>query len=172
MAASRSGCTASVRAPVARPVCRPLQTRDIAPEQSPGLGRDRQLRLLALWGNFMLGWMEEYAKHSVLNFAQALHGLRYFLSHPDIDVVAKRGTPRHVMLSAARRSGRVLNDLVFAILPPRLHHSRQELREMRATSFKRWFQYGYCAWRFTDTGAARQDVSNVDRRWDPRCDDS
>ncbi|MCH7860462.1 MAG: hypothetical protein IH998_01955 [Proteobacteria bacterium] len=60
----------------------------------------------------------------------------------------------------------------FAILPPRWHHSREELAGFRAIPFGRWFQYGYCAWRFTDTGAPREDLSGVDRRWDPRCDDA
>lgn len=33
----------------------------------------------------------------------------------------------------------------------------------------RWFHYGYCARRFTDSGAPKAELSNVDRRWDPRC---
>lgn len=119
----------------------------------------------------MFEWMEEYSKHAALNFGQALQGLRYFLTHPDIDRIAERGTVRHAWLSLNLRSRRVANDLFFAILPPHWHHTKEELAGMRATSFRRWFQYGYCAWRFTETGSLRENLDGVDRRWDPRCDD-
>ncbi|MDH4743456.1 hypothetical protein OMP43_05450 [Sphingomonas sp. CBMAI 2297] len=120
----------------------------------------------------MFEWIEEYAKHATLNFGQALQGMRYLLTHPRADRVAARGSPRHAWLSLRMRSRLVANDLLFAILPPRWHHSREELAGFRAIPFGRWFQYGYCAWRFTDTGAPREDLSGVDRRWDPRCDDA
>jgi hypothetical protein len=117
----------------------------------------------------MRRFFEEYAKHAALNFGQALQGLRYFFSHPDIDAQASRGSLSHALLSAALRGPRVANDLFFAALPPHWHHTREELADMTRTPFRRWFQYGYCAWRFTDTGDLRQDLAGVDRRWDPRC---
>ena len=120
----------------------------------------------------MFEWIEEYAKHATLNVGQALQGMRYILTHPDIDRVAARGTVRHAWLSMKLRGRRVANDLLFAILPPRWHHTKEELAGMRATSFKRWFQYGCCAWRFTETGSLRDDLTDVDRRWDPRCIDA
>lgn len=120
----------------------------------------------------MFEWIEEYAKHAALNFGQAAQGLRYLLTHPKADRTAERGTFRHAWLSLKLRSKLVINDLVFAILPPRWHHTKEELAGMRAISFKRWFHYGYCAWRFTDTGSLRDDLSDVDRRWDPRCEDA
>jgi hypothetical protein len=120
----------------------------------------------------MVEWIEEYAKHATLNVGQALQGLRYLLTHPKVDPGAERGTFRHAWLSLKLRSKLVANDLIFAILPPRWHHTKEELAGMRAVSFKRWFQYGYCAWRFTETGSLRDDLSGVDRRWDPRCDDA
>ena len=117
----------------------------------------------------MLHFFEEYAKHSALNLGQALQGLRYFWSHPDVDSVAQRGSVRHGLLSARLRGQRVAGDLFFALIPPHWHHAPEELRGMTATSFARWFQYGYCAWRFDDTGEVRQSLIGVDRRWDPRC---
>jgi hypothetical protein len=43
---------------------------------------------------------------------------------------------------------------------------------MRKTPLSRWFQYGYCAWRFTESGDSLDDLPlDVDRRWDPRCID-
>ena len=117
----------------------------------------------------MLQFFEEYIKHFALNFGQALQGLRYFLSHPDADRLSPRGALKHGLLSARLRSKRVANDLIFALLPPRWHHTREELGAMSRISVSRWFAYGYCAWRFTDSGEVKEDLSSVDRRWDPRC---
>ena len=116
-------------------------------------------------------WLEEYLKHSALNFGQVAQGMRYLFSHPSIDRVAPIGSSAHVGRSVALRSKRIVNDLFLALIPPHWHHSREELAQMRDTSFVRWFQYGYCAWRFTETGEVRGDLTGVDRRWDPRCDD-
>jgi hypothetical protein len=120
----------------------------------------------------MLRFFEEYAKHAALNFGQALQGARYLFSHPDIDERARRGTLRHARLSLCLRGRRTLSDLFFAIVPPHWHHSREELRAMRDISFTRWFQYGYCAWRFDEAGAPKSQLAGVDRRWDPRCNTS
>ncbi len=117
----------------------------------------------------MLRFMEDYVKHAALNFGQALQGVRYILSHPDIDARAPRGTFRHASRSAALRSRRIANDLLFAVLPPQWHHSKEELVAMRSVSLVRWFQYGYCAWRFDDNGNPKADLTGADARWDPRC---
>jgi hypothetical protein len=114
-------------------------------------------------------WLEEYAKHAALNFGQALQGFRHFYSHPDVDSVAPRGSLKHVALSGIIRSKRVANDLFFAAIPPQWHHTRIELNVLCGVSLLRWFQYGYCAWRFTDSGSPKAGVSEVDKRWDPRC---
>ncbi|MGC3982597.1 MAG: hypothetical protein QM808_15215 [Steroidobacteraceae bacterium] len=119
----------------------------------------------------MLNWFEEYYKHFALNFGQALQGIRYFHSHPDIDLIAPRGSLQHLTRSMLLRSGRVLNDLFFAVIPPHWHHTSQELSAMRSITFRRWFQYGFCAWRFTENGEIRTDLAKVDKRWDPRCKD-
>jgi hypothetical protein len=119
----------------------------------------------------MRRFVEEYAKHTALNLGQALQGIRYFYSHPDVDRRAERGTWRHAVLSARLRGKRVVNDLFFASIPPHWHHSKDELEQMTTVPFGRWFQYGYCAWRFTETGELRQDLpADVDKRWDPRCE--
>jgi len=117
----------------------------------------------------VLSFFEEYIKHSALNFAQALHGISYFFSHPDIDRVWPRGTPAHAFRSAGLRTKRIGNDLFFAIIPPHWHHTREELDSMTRTPLSRWFQYGYSAWRFTESGERKEDLTDVDRRWDPRC---
>jgi hypothetical protein len=114
-------------------------------------------------------WSEEYLKHFALNIGQALQGVRYLYSHPDIDRLAQRGSLKHLALSLRIRAKRVVNDLFFAIAPPHWHHTPEQLAAFRGISMARWFQYGYCAWRFTDDGEVRTDLSKVDRRWDPRC---
>ena len=113
--------------------------------------------------------LEEYAKHSALNFGQVLHGIEHLFSHPDMDEVAPRGTARHCILSLLLRCKRVANDLFFALIPPHWHHTADELQAMRPVSIKRWFFYGFAAWQFTEMGDIHDDLSSVDRRWDPRC---
>jgi len=117
----------------------------------------------------MFSTLEEYAKHAALNVGQALQGIRYFYSHPDVDAVAARGSVSHVSRSFRIRGKQVLNDLFFAVIPPHWHHTREELAGMRDVPLGAWFSYGYCAWRFDDTGKPKSDLSGVDRRWDPRC---
>jgi hypothetical protein len=117
----------------------------------------------------MIQVLEEYARHAALNFGQALQGVRYFYSHPDIDRGAARGTAKHLIRSMSLRAKRVVGDVFFAVMPPHGHHSRDELRGMTSIAMSRWFQYGYCAWRFDETGAPQSDLSEIDRRWDPRC---
>jgi len=115
-------------------------------------------------------FLEEYAKHTALNLGQALQGLRYWTSHPDMDRRARRGTLRHAALSVMLRSKRIANDLFFAAIPPHWHHTREELKDMTRVPVGRWFQYGYCAWRFDEAGEPRTSIGpNLDRRWDPRC---
>jgi hypothetical protein len=114
-------------------------------------------------------FLEEYAKHAVLNFGQALQGLRYFFSHPDIDAQAPRGSLRHALLSAAKRGRLVANDLFLVAIPPHWHHTQDELQGMCAVPASRWFQYGYCAWRFDAEGQEKPDLAGAGRHWDPRC---
>lgn len=113
--------------------------------------------------------LEEYAKHSVLNLGQVLHGLAHIGSHPDIDEVAPRGSLRHFALSARLRGKRLGNDLFFALIPPHWHHTADDLRVMRSVPLRKWFFYGFAAWRFTESGDVKADLSAADPRWDPRC---
>src|SRR6185312_11612067 len=106
----------------------------------------------------MRQFLEEYLKHAVL-------GLRYFFSHPDIDADAPRGSLRHALRSAAKRAPLVVTDLFFAAIPPHWHHTRDELRGMCAVPAARWFQYGYCAWRFDEDGQEKPDLTGADPRW-------
>ena len=117
----------------------------------------------------MLQFFEEYLKHFALNIGQALQGIRYFWSHPDADKLAPRGSLKHALFSVGIRSRRVANDLFFAVIPPHWHHTREELSGMLNVLVARWFQYGYCAWRFTASGDLKADLAGADRRWDPRC---
>jgi hypothetical protein len=118
----------------------------------------------------MSRFVEEYAKHTALNLGQALQGIRYFHSHPDADSVAARGSLRHLVTSCKVRTRRVLNDLFFAAIPPHWHHSQEDLAQIVTVPLVMWFQYGYCAWRFDETGKRKEPLpADVDRRRDPRC---
>src|SRR6185503_20818845 len=118
----------------------------------------------------MRRFAEEYFKHAALNLGQALQGIRYFHSHPDADRQSEPGSVRHLLLSCGIRSKRVLNDLFFAAIPSHWHHTPSELAQMTDIPASLWFQYGYCAWRFDDSGKPKQPLPpDVDRRWDPRC---
>jgi len=115
-------------------------------------------------------FFEEYIKHTALNLGQALQGIRYFHSHPDADSQAARGSLRHLVQSCRIRAPRILNDLFFAAILPHWHHSEDELAQLTQVPLLLWFQYGYCAWRFDDTGQRKEPLpQDVDRRWDPRC---
>ena len=84
-------------------------------------------------------FIEEYAKHALLNLGQACQGLRYFYSHPDIDLVATRGSFAHFLRSITFRTKMIANDLVFALLPPHWHHTSAELQSMHAVPLQKWF---------------------------------
>jgi hypothetical protein len=116
--------------------------------------------------------LEEYAKHYALNFGQALQGIRYFFSHSDMDGSAPRDSIKHAFLSAGLRLKRIVNDIFFPIIPPHWHHTKVELSSMTKVPIARWFQYGYCAWRFEESGQLKVDLADVDKRWDPRCQSS
>jgi len=111
----------------------------------------------------------EYLKHSALNLGQALQGLRYIHSHPDIDRIAKRGSVKHVFCSVLVRTIVIVNDLYFSLFPPHWHHTAEEIKSFHAAPIGLWFQYGYCAWRFDENGSSKELSGEEDRRWDPRC---
>ena len=111
-------------------------------------------------------YLTEYGHHAALNVGQALQGMRYVYSHPDMDAKARRGSPTHLLRSLGLRSMRIANDLFFATFPPHWHHGDAEILSLRGGTPTRWFQYGYCAWRFNETGAFKTLTGEEDRRWD------
>ncbi|MCE9597134.1 MAG: hypothetical protein K8S54_04125 [Spirochaetia bacterium] len=119
----------------------------------------------------MFDFFVEYFKHTILNLDQALHGIRYFYSHPDFDGVATRGSFKHFYSSLALRLKRIINDLFFATFPPHWHHTDEEIEHFHQAPVKIWFQAGYCAWRFSNSGDYKELTGIEDRRWDPRCRD-
>ncbi len=120
----------------------------------------------------MSSFLEEYLKHSALNFGQALQGIRYLFTHPDVDMIAAPGTLRHAAKSLQLRSKRIANDLWFALIPPHWHHTPDELKSLRSVTVKQWFQAGYGPYRFAETGEfLSPDKVKREPRWDPRCND-
>lgn len=118
-------------------------------------------------------WTAEYLNHSALNFGQALHGLRFLFTHPDVDRIAPPRTVKHAAHAAPLRLRRIANDLFFAILPPRWHHTRAELQVFHQSPARRWFQAGFGPYRFTESGDPVPEAEIVrEVRWDPRCKDA
>lgn len=118
----------------------------------------------------MKDFLIEYYRHSVLNLGQALQGIRYIHSHPDIDKVANRGSFKHFKHSLLKRLKLVVNGFYFALIPPHWHHTKEEIRSFHGVSAARWFMYGYCAWRFNEKGEFKKLNGTEDPRWDPRCE--
>jgi hypothetical protein len=117
-------------------------------------------------------FLEEYLKHSALNLGQAVQGLRFLLTHPDVDLAAPRGTLKHMAAALPLRTRRVGNDLFFALIPPHWHHTRDELESLHSQSTMRWFQAGYSPYRFAETGEyLPRSEATREPRWDPRCND-
>ncbi|MEO8245420.1 MAG: hypothetical protein ABI832_24370 [bacterium] len=116
-----------------------------------------------------MSYSGEYIRHAVLNLGQAAQGVRYAYSHPDMDARHPRGSVPHVLASLGRRLPLICNDLVYAVLPPRWHHTDAQLRVMMPVPVGQWFWHGYCTWAYTGTAAALLNLAMVDRRWDPRC---
>ena len=92
----------------------------------------------------------DYARHSALNLGQATRDVRYFLDHPDADKVAPKGTLAHAVSSAVTRTPSLASNLYYAALPPQLHHSAEELADLKeeSPSIKRIFLEGYKPWEY------------------------
>lgn len=131
--------------------------------------RERAVTLICK-GSCMIKFVSEYLKHSVLNFGQVLQSIQYFYSHPDADKLASRGSVQHFKKSVALRGKLIANDLMFTLIPPHWHHSKDEISALHSQPIKTWFLCGYSPWRFADDkGNLRTLTGNEDRRWDPRC---
>lgn len=120
----------------------------------------------------MFSFLEEYVKHSALNFGQVAQGFRFLLTHPDVDSVASPGTIRHAATALPLRARRIANDLFFALIPPHWHHTSQELASLHHHATRKWLEAGYSPYRFSETGEyLAGDQITHEPRWDPRCRD-
>ena len=78
-------------------------------------------------------YMGDWAKHSTLNIGQVARHLRYFFDLPD--------TPR--LQAAKERAKFIFNDLIYAVLPPQVHHTPEEVEELTGYSYPELFKMGY-----------------------------
>jgi hypothetical protein len=93
--------------------------------------------------------LEEYWKHTALNMGHVFKHLRFFYTYPETEKRASRGSLKYFLLSFGKRSERVGNNLFYALIPPRSHHSAKELESMRAASARAWFLYGLAPWKYS-----------------------
>ena len=82
-------------------------------------------------------WPEDYAKHTALNLGQAARDVRYVHDYPGEDTV---------LGSMGKRLPSLAHNLLFAALPPRLHHTKEELAESDPYTMREMFQHGYAPW--------------------------
>ncbi len=92
-------------------------------------------------------FFEEYAKHTALNLGQAARDVRYLGNHPQADGVID---------SMKHRIPSLLNNLMYAALPPQLHHSADELADLKKAPMQDWFMHGYKPWENPDPAAPRR----------------
>ena len=78
-------------------------------------------------------YMGDWAKHSTLNIGQVIRHLRYFFDLPD--------TPK--LQAAKERAKFILNDLIYAVLPPQTHHTPEEIEELTGYSYPELLKLGY-----------------------------
>ena len=77
-------------------------------------------------------YIEDWAKHSTLNFGQILHHLKHLTDLPD--------TPRIEALK--QRLAYIANDALFAVLPPQTHHTPEQIAELRKYSYLQLLRMG------------------------------
>lgn len=93
-------------------------------------------------------YINEYMRHAALNLGQAARDLRYFINHPHADKVALPGSFRHILASLIQRLPSFVNNLYFALIPPRLHHTAEELEDINKRTAKEFFLHGYKPWDY------------------------
>ena len=91
---------------------------------------------------------EEYLKHTALNLGHVVKHIRLFYSYPDIENRAAKGSMLFFLLSLSKRLERAGNNLFYALIPPRSHHSAKDLESMKDASVKAWFLYGSAPWKY------------------------
>ncbi len=101
-------------------------------------------------------------------FAFALsvpHTFRRVFDGASLDAATSAGNPANDAACLA-----VINDLRFAVLPPRTEQRAAAAPGSPPTRRARcqvpipaaqWFQYGCCAWRFTDSGTPRSTLGTA-----------
>jgi hypothetical protein len=83
-------------------------------------------------------WREDYTKHTALNLGQAARDTRWLLSHPDADTKLE---------AAKKRIPSLANNLFYAAIPPRSHHTEEELADMDPHTHRQIFLHGYAPWK-------------------------
>ena len=78
-------------------------------------------------------YIEDWAKHSTLNIGQVLRHVRYLFDLPD--------TPR--LQAAKQRAKWIVNDLIYAALPPQTHHTPEQIEELTGLTYTELLKMGY-----------------------------
>ena len=91
---------------------------------------------------------KEYLNHSALNLGMAARDLRWLHNHSAADKVAPEGSAKHIAASLTTRIPSLISNLYYTALPPQLHHSDEELKEIKEENPKDNFLIGYAPWKY------------------------
>jgi len=85
-----------------------------------------------------------YLNHSALNLGLAAHDIRHLGTHEYADKMGPKGSPRHVAAAVAARIPSLAENVYYAAIPPQLHHTPEELRDLKnRLALKGEFLHGY-----------------------------
>jgi len=98
----------------------------------------------------------DYARHSALNFGQAARDVRWLLEHPGADKVAPEGSLKHKASSLSLRLPSLASNVYYGVLPPLLHHTREELADSKDKSLRTMLREGYNPWGDEKTASVQK----------------
>jgi len=94
--------------------------------------------------------LQQYWLHTALNAGLALRDIRWINDHPHADLNAAQGTLKHQLDSIKYRLPSLINNVFFAVLPPQLHHTWEDLKDTTNATAKDWFLHGFMPWKYKD----------------------
>lgn len=106
-------------------------------------------------------FFKEYLNHSALNLGQAARDIRWIHNHPDADKMGPEGSAKHIAASITSRLPSLASNLYYTALPPQLHHSDEELKEIKDENPKDNFLLGYAPWEYRKKEEAVKKLASI-----------
>jgi hypothetical protein len=94
-----------------------------------------------------------------------MRDLRYFFDHPNAEKVARPGTAKYAAASASSRVPSAFSNAWYTVIPPHLHHTEEELRDMTdRLQLRRFFMEGYDPWSHPMKKNGRKSKTYLDKK--------